>query len=369
MNMSYCSVYDKLNKDLETVMESLMKDDDDECNMEVFDNAVQIVNAMKEALRLEKVQAHGLKQSLLQSDSLQAPIMDELIDEKRDLIALLCALPHSSVHDDMSIMIEVNWILQKSPYFRALFGRKIWAINKLLNPTSIERSHSNAGLESQMLMAVMSLCRNGNNMIKIVQKCSRTLPFLITCLRSPTIITRVGAVGVLAKLSDVYSLRKMIGESGAIEYAIDLIIVGEGDSEALAFACQVISRLCSRNFQNIERAVSQGVVRALIDKIKRRIYVHEMLETVVVLSYGDRTVLHLEHNDMLQCFFMILREDVTEEVKEHCLAIIRNMCEASPKIRRKLNEVVDGRQTLESVMSTGTPMAKAIAGDLLCRLD
>ncbi|KAK4436069.1 U-box domain-containing protein 9 [Sesamum alatum] len=281
------------------------------------------------------------------------------------LVQLLDCLSSSSASDAAK---ELRLLTSRSPSFRALFGEITGAIPQLFSPLLLDKAYSDARLHDDLVATVLNVSAHESNNGKILASGNPlAVSFLIDSLRSKNVETRSHAAAVISALSALDMNKDVIGESGAIKPLVDLI--AEGEPLALNEAANAILNLCTV-IENRERAISEGAVVAVVDKIVGRVLIDEMLAILATLSCHQWAVEEMDEHGMILCLFEMLRENsISEQSKEHCVAIIYVMCFSDRTKLRKIREVDDAYETLRRVARTGTSRAKRKASSILERLN
>lgn len=285
---------------------------------------------------------------------------------REHLVELLERLSSSSSSDQMAAVKELRLLTARLPSVRALFGEIKGAISHLFSPFLIERCYFDAALYDDVVATILNISIDDTNKRKIVEWSPSAISFLTDALRSSNVETRGCAAAALSALSTVDSNKRTIGESGAIKWLIKLL--EEGHPLALRDAASAVLNLCTL-VENRERALSEGAVTAIMDKIIARVLIDEMLEILARLSSHQRAIEEMEERGMLYCLFSILREETSERSKENCVAIVYTLCFSDRRKLVKINEVERAHETLFCVASTGTSRAKRKATGLLERLN
>ncbi|KAH6821734.1 hypothetical protein C2S53_020321 [Perilla frutescens var. hirtella] len=285
---------------------------------------------------------------------------------REHLVELLERLPSSSLSGQMAAVKELRLLTARLPSVRALFGETNGAISRLLSPFLIERCYSDAALCDDVVATVLNISIDDSNKRKIVEDGPLALSLLSVALRSENGETRGYAAAALSALSTVDSNKLVIGESGAVKPLIK--VLEEGHPLTLRDAASAVLNLCTLT-ENRERAISEGAVTAVVDKIIARVLIDEMLEILVRLSSHQRAIEEMEESGVLFCLFSVLREKTSERGKENCVAIVYTMCFSDRRKLVKIKEVENAHETLSRVAKTGTSRAKRKATGLLERLN
>ncbi|XP_057784513.1 U-box domain-containing protein 9-like [Salvia miltiorrhiza] len=277
---------------------------------------------------------------------------------------LLERLSSSSLPDQMAAVKELRLLTARLPSARSLFGEINGATSLLLSPLLVERCYSDAALYEDVVATILNISTDHSCKMKILEgRSTSAVSFLSEALRSKKSETRGHAAAALSALSTVDSNKGVIGELGAVKPLIKLL--EEGHPLASIDAASAILNLCTL-IENRERALSQGVVRVVIDKIEGGVLMNEMVEILERMCGHERAVEEMEERDMVSRLLSIVRDDVGERSKEKCVAIVYSMCYSDP---RKLEQVPYAREALFGLTKTGTSRAKRKATALLQRLN
>ncbi|KAG8390689.1 hypothetical protein BUALT_Bualt01G0109700 [Buddleja alternifolia] len=268
----------------------------------------------------------------------------------------------SSVSDQSEAAKELRILTNRFPCFRALFGEINDAISRLFDPILLEKAYSDPRLHLDLIATVLSISIHDNNKIKSLS----AGPFLVDSLRHESIEIRSHAAAAMSSLSGHDSNKRIIVELGAIRPLID--IIEEGHPLAIKDAVLAILSLCTV-IENRERAVSEGLISAVMNKIIDRVLIDEMLEILAMLSGHQRAIEEMEEYGILFCLFAILREDHNGKTKENSIAIIYSMCFFNRRNLRRINEVENAYETLSCIARSGTSRAKRKAIGILGRMN
>ncbi|KAJ0615987.1 putative armadillo-like helical protein [Helianthus annuus] len=131
------------------------------------------------------------------------------------------------------------------------------------------------------------------------------IPLLLDALRFGTIATRTNAAATLFTLSALDSNKYLIGKSGGLKPLIDLL--EEGHPLAMKDVASAIFNLCIQH-ENKARAMRDGAVRVLLNKIKNRVHVGELLPILALLSSNQKAVEEMGDLGAVSCLLTLIKE-------------------------------------------------------------
>ncbi|KAJ0571837.1 putative armadillo-like helical protein [Helianthus annuus] len=172
--------------------------------------------------------------------------------------------------------------------FHALFGESLDSIPQLLTRLCQTKSQTkiHPDLQEDLITTLLNLSINDSNK-KLVAETPMVIPLLLDALRFGTIETRTNAAATLFTLSALDSNKSVIGKSGGLKPLIDLL--EEGHPLAMIDVVSAIFNLCIQH-ENKARVVRDGAVRVLLNKIKNRVHVGELLPILAMLSSNQKAV-------------------------------------------------------------------------------
>ncbi|GFP90104.1 U-box domain-containing protein 9 [Phtheirospermum japonicum] len=416
----------ELKKELGKFVDALVEEDEDDCNLEITDYAIQSLCALKDEppqefkcpisgilMKDPVVLASGQTyeetfiRQWLKDGHKKCPHTNQLLPHTllipnhsiKKMIINWCKtrkidIPITSLDDDINYTAKANGkylieLLKKlssssqtttaakelrllttiSPSFRSLFGEINFAIPHLFNPVIIEKAYSDARLHNDLIATILNIATHECNKRKIVETGPLAVSFLTASLRNENIETRRHAVAALSELSAVDANKNVIGGSGAIGPLVEVMQDGHDDPLALKDAVSAISSLCAL-VENRERVVSEGGVVAILDRIiVDRVLVEEMLEILGVLCGYERAVDEMDERGVLFCLFGLLGEEISERSKEICVAIVYALCFGDRTKLRKISEMENAYETLCRVARKGTSRARRKAVGILERMN
>ncbi|KAJ0716329.1 putative armadillo-like helical protein [Helianthus annuus] len=174
------------------------------------------------------------------------------------------------------------------PSFRALFGESLDTIPQLLTPLCQTKSQTeiHPDLLEDLITTLLNLSIHNNNK-KLVAETPMVIPLLLDALRFWTIETKTNAAATLFTLSALDYNKSLIGKSGGLKPLIDLL--EEGHPLAMKDVASAMFNLCIQH-ENKARAVWDGAVRVLLNKIKNSVHVDELLPILAMLSSNQKAV-------------------------------------------------------------------------------
>ncbi|KAK6940470.1 U-box domain [Dillenia turbinata] len=252
-------------------------------------------------------------------------INDEgLTEADRDHFLALLEKMSSSLSEQKEAAKELRLLTKRMPSFRALFGETRDAIPQLLTPLSQSNSNREVHpeLQEDVITTLLNLSIHDNNK-KLVVETPLVIPLLMDALRSGTIETRSNAAATLFTLSALDSNKDLIGKAGALKTLIDLL--EEGHPLAMKDVASAIFNLCIIH-ENKARAVRDGAVRVILNKIVNRMLVDELLAILAMLSGHQKAVKELGELGAVPCLLSLIRESSCARIKENCIAILYTIC-------------------------------------------
>ncbi|XP_073039284.1 U-box domain-containing protein 9-like isoform X2 [Primulina eburnea] len=300
-------------------------------------------------------------------DSVQYTNEEVLTEADRIHFISLLEKMSSTVPKQKEAAKELRLLTKQMPSFRALFGESVDFIPQLLSPLSKSKFQTDFHLELQedLITTLLNLSIHDNNK-KLVAETPVVIPLLVDALKSGTIETRSNAAAALFTLSALDSNKELIGKSGALKPLIDLL--NEGCSLAMRDTASAIFNLCIIH-ENKLRAVRDGAVRAILEKIKSRTHVDELLSILAMLSTNQKAIEDMGELGAIPCLLSILRETSCGRNKENCIAILHTICFSD---RSKWKEIRDEENvfgTISQLAQNGTSRAKRKAGGILEKLN
>nr|GEW26040.1 U-box domain-containing protein 9 isoform X1 [Tanacetum cinerariifolium] len=256
--------------------------------------------------------------------SLQYSDEDGLTEADRDLFLSLLNKMSGRETEQKEAARTLRSLTKRMPSFRALFGENLEAIPQLLTPLCQKKTHGeiHPDLQEDLITTLLNLSIHDNNK-KLVAETPMVIPLLLDSLRFGTIETRSNAAATLFTLSALDSNKSLIGKSGGLKPLIELL--EEGHPLAMKDAASAIFNLCITH-ENKARAVRDGAVKALLNKIKNRAHVDELLAILAMLSSNQKAVEEMGDLGAVSCLLSLIKETNCARNKENCIAVLYTLC-------------------------------------------
>lgn len=303
-------------------------------------------------------------------DPVQYSKEDGLTEADRDHFLSLLDKMSSTLSDQKEAAKELRLLTKRIPSFRQLFGESLNAIPQLLKPLSHSPAQSDncdihPDLQEDVITTLLNLSIHDSNK-KFVAETPMVIPLLMDALRSGTIETRSNAAAALFTLSALDSNKELIGKSGALTPLIDLL--EEGHSLAMKDVASAIFNLCIIH-ENRARAVRDGAVRVILEKILNGVHVDELLAILAILSSNSKAVEEMGEFGGVPCLLGIIRESSCARNKENCIAILHTICFSDRNTWKAIREEENKYRTISQLAQNGTSRAKRKASGILERLN
>ncbi|KAK6119842.1 hypothetical protein DH2020_046415 [Rehmannia glutinosa] len=163
-------------------------------------------------------------------------------------------------------------------------------IPQLLSPLSQSKCESgevHSDLQEDIITTLLNLSIHDNNK-KLVVETPMVISLLMDALRKGTIQTRSNAAAALFTLSAPSTrIKALIGKSGALKPLSTYW--DDGHPLAMKDVASAIFNLCIIH-ENKVRAVRDGAVRVILEKIANRTHVDELLSILAMLSTNQRAI-------------------------------------------------------------------------------
>ncbi|KAL6511094.1 hypothetical protein OROGR_022218 [Orobanche gracilis] len=284
--------------------------------------------------------------------------------DKNHFLSLLTKMS-STILEQNEAAKELRLLTKQTPSFRALFGESCDAISKLLSPLS-RKTDVPLDLQEDIITTLLNISIHDSNK-KLVAETPMAISLLIGALKkSGTIETRTNASAALFTLSALDSNKALIGKSGALKPLIELL--DEGHPYAMKDAASAIFNLCILH-ENKVRAVRDGAVGVILEKIMNRTHVDELLSILAMLSANHRAVEEMGELDGVSCFLGIIRETSCARNQENCIAILYTICYNDRSKLKEIREEENINLTISRLARSGTSRAKRKANGILERLN
>ncbi|KAC9294240.1 hypothetical protein E3N88_46029 [Mikania micrantha] len=309
---------------------------------------------------------HGI--GLTESEQGQYPDENGLTEaDHNHFQSLLKKLSSSSstIIEQKEAASTLRSLTKRIPSFRALFGESSNAIAELLTPLSQIKDEIDPDLHEDLITTLLNLSIHDSNK-KLAAETPNVISILLHALRSGTIGTRTNAAATLFTLSALDSNKLIIGKSGGLKPLIDLL--EEGHGLAMKDAASAIFNLCIVH-ENKGRAVRDGAVSVLLNKINHRLLVDELLAILAMLSSNQNAVEEMSDLGAVSCLFSLMKTTTCDQNKENCIAILYAICFNDRTKWREMREEESGYKTLSRLAQNGTSRAKRKANAILDRIN
>ncbi|GKB53847.1 U-box domain-containing protein 9-like protein [Tanacetum coccineum] len=299
--------------------------------------------------------------------SLQYSDEDGLTEADRDLFLSLLNKMSGRETEQKEAARTLRSLTKRMPSFRALFGENLEAIPQLLTPLCQKKTRGeiHPDLQEDLITTLLNLSIHDNNK-KLVAETPKVIPLLLDALRFGTIETRSNAAATLFTLSALDSNKSLIGKSGGLKPLIELL--EEGHPLAMKDAASAIFNLCITH-ENKARAVRDGAVKALLNKIKNRAHVDELLAILAMLSSNQKAVEEMGDLGAVSCLLCLIKETNCARNTENCIAVLYTLCYYDRTKWKEMREEESTYGTLSQVAQNGTSRAKRKANGILDRLN
>ncbi|KNA06342.1 hypothetical protein SOVF_181890 [Spinacia oleracea] len=271
----------------------------------------------------------------------------------------------STISDQKDAAKQIRLLTKRMPSFRSFFGESTYALPKLLGPLKDPESlQDNPDLQEDLVTTILNLSIHDNNK-KLIAEYPLVIPLLVESLQCGTIETRTNAAAALFTLSALDENKILIGELDALKPLIDLL--EQGHELAMKDVTSAIFNLCiSRG--NRGKAVRGGAVKVVLEKIKERVYVSELLAILALLATHHTAIDQLEELESVECLLSIIEESTYEPDRENCIVILHDICGYSRSVLKDVREMEKDKGIIAKLAENGTSRAKRKANGLLDKL-
>ncbi|KAL8138944.1 hypothetical protein V2J09_004945 [Rumex salicifolius] len=337
---------------------------------QVLSHTMLIPNHLIKGLISQWCQNRRIKFPDRQSESLNREDGLILNSDRDHFFSLLDKISSPSITDQKAAAKELRLLTKRIPTFRALFGESTNYILQLLKPLTNQNSTLNQtqlDLQEDLITTLLNLSIHESNK-KLVAETPAVIPLLIQALRCGTIETKSNAAATLFTLSALDSNKALIGELRALKPLIELLNDVGNNPSAVKDAASAIFNLCILH-ENKARAVNEGAIKVLLDKIKNGIVLDELLAILAMLSSHHKAVEEMSELGVLPCLVRILRETSCARNKENCIAILYVVCMNDRAKLREIRAEENEYGTLSNLARDGTSRAKRKANGILEKLN
>ncbi|CAO2836615.1 unnamed protein product [Amaranthus hypochondriacus] len=285
--------------------------------------------------------------------------------DRNNLNALLEKLS-STVPEQKNAAKEIRMLTRRMPSFRSFFGESTNALPQLLAPlTTLGSLTDHPDLQEDLVTTLLNLSIHDNNK-KLIAEHPLVIPLLIESLKCGSIETKANAAAALFTLSALDENKILIADSGALKPLLDL--VESGNESAMTDVTSAIFNLCKKR-ENRSKAVHEGAIKVIMNKLKERVFVSNLLSILALLSTNHRAIDELEEEESVRCLLSIIRESDCEADRENSIVIIYDVCGYSRYALRDVRNDEKDNKTLSKLTENGTSRAKRKANSILNKLN
>ncbi|KAI3682577.1 hypothetical protein L1987_82647 [Smallanthus sonchifolius] len=271
----------------------------------------------------------------------------------------------SSITEQKEAASTLRSLTKKIPSFRVFFGECSTAIPQLLTPLFQTNNEIDPNLHEDLITTLLNLSIHETNK-KLAAETPNVIPILLDALRSGMIETRTNAAATLFTLSALDSNKSVIGKAGGLKPLIDLL--DEEHWLAMKDVASAIFNLCILH-ENKIRAVRDGAVSVLLNKIDHRVLVDELLAILAMLSSNQKAVEEMSDLGAVSCLFSLMKETTCARNKENCITILYAICFSDRTKWKEMKEEESRYETLSRLVQDGTSRAKRKANGILDRIN
>ncbi|CAH8381450.1 unnamed protein product [Eruca vesicaria subsp. sativa] len=233
----------------------------------------------------------------------------------------------SSDEDQLEAAKEIRCQTNKFPNVRdrfvALHPGGITMLIRPLSDLDIGRVSTKPELQENLITALFNISIVMENVEAIAQT-DKVISILTTSLTSGTMETRRNSASALLSLLAIASNKELIGSEETFTALGQLILAGDPVTSLVAGS--VVYHLCHES-DYMEKAISAGMVQALMRKIREGRYAAQYLGVLALLTTQERGVLEMEENrEFMRHLFGILRGRNCLRSCENAVVIVLNMC-------------------------------------------
>ncbi|CAH2072442.1 unnamed protein product [Thlaspi arvense] len=281
----------------------------------------------------------------------------------------------SSVEEQTEAANEVRRQTKRFANVRAFFVAEIPdSITRLISPLSAfgDAVDSNPDLQKNIITTLLNISTLEENKT-VVAKTPHVIPLLTKSLKQGTAKTRRNSAEALFLLSVVDANKIIMGSSETLRALIDAI--KDGDFSVTTEATAAVFNLCNVS-ENREKAVSEGLISVLINKIKEGGKVGLLLAVLAYMISYDGATEEMEDPEFIDHLFSILRNQNRAENCENAATIVFHMCDLKTgdsnrerTMLEALNEEERKYGTFTKLAEQGSARAVSKAGEILQRLE
>ena len=243
-----------------------------------------------------------------------------LFSDDIDLLLQRISSP-SSVEDQTKAENELRPQTKRLDNVPALFVAKIHAsISQLLTPLSAlgEAIDSNPGLQKDIITALLYISSLEENKTAVAQH-PLAIPLLTKSLKQGTAKTRRNSANALWELSKLDSNKIIIGNLETLEALVH--VIKEDHFTAAIGAAYAVFQLCFIP-ENRDKVVSEGLVPALINRIKERSFVYIYFALLSLMTIHKGVIEEMEDLGFVDDMCSILRNTSCSVTEENGVSIV-----------------------------------------------
>ncbi|CAF2120179.1 unnamed protein product [Brassica napus] len=247
-----------------------------------------------------------------------------LFNDDIDLLLQRISSP-SSVEDQTKAANELRRQTKRFDNVPASFVAEIpESITRLLTPLSAlgEDIDSNPGFQKDIITALLYISGLEENKTAVAQH-PLVIPLLTKSLKQGTAKTRRNSAEALWLLSKLDSNKTIIGNSDTLKALVH--VIKEDHFTAAISASYAVFHLCCLP-ENREKVVSEGLIPALINRIKERSYVYVYFALLALMTAQNGVIEEIEDLGFVDGMFSILRNTSCSVTGENGTLIFRRMC-------------------------------------------
>ncbi|XP_076920901.1 U-box domain-containing protein 9-like [Bidens hawaiensis] len=271
----------------------------------------------------------------------------------------------SSITEVKESASTLRSLTKKNPSFRAVFSESSTAIPELLTPITRAKNGIDPDLHEDLITTLLNLSIQDDNK-KLTVETPNVIAVLLDALRLGTIETRANAAATLFTLSALDSNKLVIGKAGGLKPLIELL--EEGHALAMKDVASAIFNLCIVH-ENKTRAVRDGAVSVILNKINDRVLVDELLAILAMLSSNQTAIEEMCDLGAVSCLLSLIKETTSAQNKENCIAILYAICFNDQTKWREMREEESLYGTLTWLGQNGTSRARRKANGILDRIN
>ncbi|CAN6811624.1 unnamed protein product [Brassica oleracea] len=231
----------------------------------------------------------------------------------------------SSVEDQTKAANELRRQTKRFANVPAFFVAEIPdSITRLLTPLSAlgEVIDTYPGLQKDIITALLYISSLEENKTAVAQH-PLVIPLLTKSLKKGTAKTRRNSAEALWLLSKLDSNKIIIGNSETLKALVH--VIKEDHFTAAISASYAVFHLCCLP-ENRGKVVSEGLIPALINRIKERSYVYIYFALLALMTAQNGVIEEIENLGFVDGMFSILRNTSCSVTGENGTLIFLRMC-------------------------------------------